>query len=81
MINLISITNEILYKVDEFLTHEKVMKILENKRFAVKIKIPLTFLHDIDITFTNFIKINVSKIKSFYYNFLTYCKNSCFVSI
>ena len=59
MINLISIANEILYKVDEFLTHEKVMKILENKRFAVKIKIPLTFLHDIDITFTNFIEIDV----------------------
>ena len=65
MINSISTANQILYKVKEFLTHENVRKILENNGFPVKIKIPLTFFLDIDITFTNFIEINVSNIKSF----------------
>ena len=66
LINSISSANDFLVKVKEFLSQENVKKILETNGFPVKIKIPLTFYLDIEITFSHFLDIDsVEKDKLF----------------
>lgn len=57
LINSISSANELTIKIKEFLTQESVRSILEKNGFPVKIKIPLTFFLDIEISFSNFKEI------------------------
>jgi hypothetical protein len=67
LINSISSANEFTVKIKEFLCQENVRSILEKNGFPVKIKIPLTFFLDAEITFSQFKEIpqNVDNKKLF----------------
>jgi len=61
LVNKLSSTNEFFIKIKEFLNQENIKSILEKNGFPIKIKIPFTFLLNVEILFSNVKEISYSK--------------------
>lgn len=61
LINKLSTTNVFFIKIKDFLNNRNIKSVLDVSGFPVKIKIPLTFLLNVEIVFTNFKEIPYSK--------------------